>query len=163
MVLVGETLMRAADPSREIRVLLGRTSASEARRVKVCGICDVESAQVACRAGADFIGIIFAPKSKRCVSVEDAKRIVDAVASFREMDAAVEMLPQSSLHAWKATIDDACDGQSRPLVVGVFMNQPLEEVNRLARVGHRSDPASRQRERRLRSGMLPSCHPRRSR
>ena len=133
MVLVGETLMRATDPGSEIRVLLGKSTSSTACRVKVCGICDVESAEMVCRSGADFLGIIFAPKSKRCVTVGEAKRIVEAVRSFREMDGAIQLTPQTrTLSRWGDAIGSACDGQARPLVVGVFMDQSLEEVNEIA-------------------------------
>jgi phosphoribosylanthranilate isomerase len=45
-------------------------------RIKICGICDVEAAQVAAEAGADMIGFHFC-RSERRVTPEDAKAIVD--------------------------------------------------------------------------------------
>ena len=111
-VLVGEALMRASNPAQTVQELLGLntmpkgatgseslcpTSVSSSHctvvpsslysvRVKVCGIQDTASALVAARAGADFIGLIFAPKSKRCVKPSQARKIVSALRAFREQE-----------------------------------------------------------------------------
>lgn len=47
-------------------------------KVKICGITEIESASVAVREGADAIGFVFA-KSKRKVSLEQAKSIIDTL------------------------------------------------------------------------------------
>jgi hypothetical protein len=54
-VLVGESLMRAADPAEKIRELQGKT----APIVKICGIKDVATALAIAEAGADMIGVSF--------------------------------------------------------------------------------------------------------
>src|SRR3954447_14351954 len=51
-------------------------------RVKICGVCRVEDAVAAARAGADAIGMVFHPASARNVVVEAAERILAALPPF---------------------------------------------------------------------------------
>jgi phosphoribosylanthranilate isomerase len=74
-------------------------------KIKICGLSNVEDALAAADAGADFLGIIFEPHSQRCLDADDAKTLVQ---SFRAR--------------WQ---------KEEPRWVGVFANQPLEEVNHL--------------------------------
>jgi len=48
-------------------------------RIKLCGVRTVEDALLCAAEGADEIGVIFAPSSKRRVSVAEAKAIRDAL------------------------------------------------------------------------------------
>ena len=68
-------------------------------RVKICGICDLEGAQIAAEAGADLIGFHFCDSARR-VTPEDARAILDELSV-------------------------------RPKVVGVFINQSLDEVRQI--------------------------------
>lgn len=48
-------------------------------RIKICGVMDVETAIVAVDAGADAIGLVFAPKSPRRIDSERALEITEAL------------------------------------------------------------------------------------
>ena len=47
--------------------------------VKICGITNIDDAQVAAEAGADMIGLIFYPPSSRYVTPDQARRIVESL------------------------------------------------------------------------------------
>src|SRR6266571_3775812 len=49
-------------------------------RIKICGICDLESARFAVEAGADMIGFHFCNSDRR-VSPEDARAILDELVA----------------------------------------------------------------------------------
>lgn len=51
-------------------------------RVKICGITRPEDALAAAHAGADAVGLVFYGKSKRCVTVAQAREIVRVLPPF---------------------------------------------------------------------------------
>jgi indole-3-glycerol phosphate synthase/phosphoribosylanthranilate isomerase len=76
-VLVGTSLMRAADPGAKLRELLSRPL------VKVCGLTRQEDVDVAVDAGADLLGFILVEKSpRRAPAVLDVPETALSVAVF---------------------------------------------------------------------------------
>lgn len=51
-------------------------------RVKICGITRIEDVLAAARAGADAIGLVFYPHSPRCLSLERARRLREALPPY---------------------------------------------------------------------------------
>lgn len=51
-------------------------------RIKICGVCRPEDAEAACAAGADAVGMIFHPPSKRNIDLKTAGEIVRRVGPF---------------------------------------------------------------------------------
>jgi len=72
-------------------------------RVKICGLMDTKAATAAAQAGADFLGILFAP-SRRQLPPEKGKELADAIHRLKQP----------------------------PLLVGVFVNTPETELNATA-------------------------------
>ncbi|GJJ08540.1 hypothetical protein Clacol_002758 [Clathrus columnatus] len=162
-VLVGESLMRAQDPGAFIRELLALPEPPVVQKpykpiVKICGVRSVEVAIAVAEAGADLIGIVFAPKSKRATTIEQAARISSVIRQRRWARAnklsSVQpngALPSSNLPWFTLNAERLAarleQGQG-PLSVGVFQNQSLEEILEAVNVAqldlvqlHGSEPA----------------------
>jgi tryptophan synthase beta chain len=77
--LIGEALMRSADPASAARAFVAAGSvphdvAAEARQpiVKICGVTDSEGVLSVVRSGADAIGLNLVPGTPRCLSLTEA-------------------------------------------------------------------------------------------
>jgi phosphoribosylanthranilate isomerase len=101
----------------------------------VCGITNVEDALTACQSGASLIGLIFVPNSKRFITTETAKSVVEAVRNFGERKARIDIplaeyskctsnsSPVATLTKKSRALQNECRS---PLVVGVFQNTEVE-------------------------------------
>jgi phosphoribosylanthranilate isomerase len=72
-------------------------------RLKICGLRNPADALVAVESGADFIGMVFVPGVRRQITPERALEIIAAIR--------------------------AKPGGEGPRLVGLFANQPLDDVN----------------------------------
>jgi len=152
MCLIGESLMRATDPKAAIAGLCldpedwarneenpsttagGGAYTRGTKLVKVCGITNPDDALVACRAGANLIGVIFVPKSKRCVSADQGKAVVDAVRNFGERTKRTSVKMASAGSPISQMVGNARsleESSKRPMVVGVFQNQSPEFISEM--------------------------------
>lgn len=141
-VLVGESLMRASDPTQFLRSLVGLPSLSSSSSlpesqplVKICGIRSVQDAQNAMDAGADMIGIVLLPGVKRSIPHSLAREISLAVQTKRNASPASSTSSTSSSTTtspttWFAHHASRLSSPTRrkPLLVGVFRNQPLSDI-----------------------------------
>jgi anthranilate synthase / indole-3-glycerol phosphate synthase / phosphoribosylanthranilate isomerase len=132
-VLVGEALMRAKDTAQFIRELLGGSesiskSAPGGLLVKICGTRKAETALEAIKAGADLIGMILVPGRSRHVSYKEAVAI-SKVVHQSQITTGTVVSDRPSAQASDFFANAASNISShRPLLVGVFQNQSLEEV-----------------------------------
>ena len=76
-------------------------------RFKICGLRQVDHALTAADAGADFLGFNFVPGVRRQLSEDRARTIIQEFRRSR--------------------------GSGGPRLVGLFADQPLEDVNRIIR------------------------------
>jgi phosphoribosylanthranilate isomerase len=54
-------------------------------RVKICGNTNYENARLAAGLGADYLGFIFTPASKRAITVEKAEEILEKLSDFKNI------------------------------------------------------------------------------
>jgi len=107
--------------------------------VKICGNRTPDDVLAAAEAGADFVGIVFA-ESQRRVDVFDAQAMVRALGG--PLSAHEIAMPPPAFGRVREDLDSwfnhgthvlgAYLEAKRPLTVGVFADQPIEEVNAIA-------------------------------
>ncbi|KAF5351827.1 hypothetical protein D9756_007519 [Leucocoprinus leucothites] len=140
-ILVGESLMKAKDTGAFIRELVGDSQPASAKAeekekplVKICGVKTREQALAIADAGADLLGLMFVKNSKRYIDRHTAKDISAAIRARRydfDYSAASSSSTPSTNTPWFTTNAKRLGKttkQTRPLLVGVFQNNTLEEV-----------------------------------
>jgi len=133
-VLVGTSLMRAADPGAKLRELLSRPL------VKVCGLTRQEDVDAAVEAGADMLGFIFADGSpRRAPAVLDVPETALSVAVFvgeaEETGADLDQIYPTETGKVRGRYGALMRGDS---TVAVVYDQPWQDVD----PDHWSDAAS---------------------
>ncbi|WP_298191953.1 phosphoribosylanthranilate isomerase [Metallibacterium sp.] len=117
-------------------------------RVKICGITRAEDARLAAALGADAIGLIFTPRSPRCLTLAQALAIraalpplVAIVALFMDAPAA-EVIEVSAalrpdlLQFHGAEDDTCCTGFGRPWFKALAMREAGDVPARMAQYPH---------------------------
>lgn len=107
--------------------------------VKICGNRTPDDVMAAADAGADFVGIVFA-ESGRQVNVDEAQAMVRAMgaplaAHELAMPPPAQPHVREEIEPWfrhGSEVIEAYLEAKRPLTVGVFADQPIDEVNELA-------------------------------
>lgn len=107
--------------------------------VKICGCRKPEDVLAAADAGADFVGLNFA-ESSRHVTIDEGQAMVRALgAPLAEHELALPPPAQprarEEIEPWfrhGAEVIEAYLEARRPLTVGIFADQPIEEVNEIA-------------------------------
>ncbi|MBX5449528.1 indole-3-glycerol phosphate synthase TrpC [Thermogemmatispora sp.] len=107
-MLVGESLVKAGDVQAQIKRLLW--GANGGIQVKICGLRSAEALRTAIESGADLLGLMFYPRSKRYLEPSQARRLL-AEAGYLAL---------------------AEQGQVVPDLVGVFVNEEISRINEIA-------------------------------
>lgn len=77
-------------------------------KIKLCGMTLAEDAAVAASAGADAIGVVFAPQSPRQVSIEQALAIRDALPALVSVVALFMDQPADAVRRISDALNPAC-------------------------------------------------------
>lgn len=107
-------------------------------RVKICGITTIDDARLAVAVGADAIGLVFAPKSPRCIELEQASRICSAISPFvtkvallmdpdpADLDRIAARLPIDLLQFHGSESDAFCVRSGIPYIKALSVDQTCE-------------------------------------
>jgi indole-3-glycerol phosphate synthase/phosphoribosylanthranilate isomerase len=107
-MLVGESLVVSNDVPAQMRMLL--QGARQSTQVKICGLSRTEDIDVAIEAGADMIGFIFHEPSHRYIKPKQVQKLLAASERYQNPP----------------------KGQSKPDLVGVFVNKQAAFINDVA-------------------------------
>lgn len=108
-------------------------------KIKICGVKDIQTAQISKELGADMIGLVFA-ESKRQINVATAASIVRSVGKplrYLDLDQPPPLMKNNEIQLSQWFLDshkilDSYLLNKKPLTVGVFAEQSIEEINQIA-------------------------------
>lgn len=154
-LLIGEHFMRSPDPGAALRDLIrsagGAPSAKRAARtpaIKICGVTSVDDALMAAEEGADLVGLVFWPPSRRYVDRDTARRInaalpphVERVGVFvdatrDELLRAADDLHLDALQLHGSEPPEALSGLPRRVIKAVRVGASFQAEEALRYAGH---------------------------
>ncbi len=103
-------------------------------RIKICGLTRVEDAIAAARAGVDAIGLVFVPRSSRCIDPDQARAIARALPPFvtrvglfmnapaADVSAILERVPVDVLQFHGHETPAFCDQFGRPWIKALTLD-----------------------------------------
>jgi phosphoribosylanthranilate isomerase len=107
-------------------------------RIKFCGITRPEDAQAAIALGVDAIGLVFVPKSRRCVDIGRAREVLAGVAPLvsviglfmdaaaAEVAAVLDALPLDALQFHGGETPQYCRQFKRPYIKALAMGDGVD-------------------------------------
>ncbi|SMO46901.1 phosphoribosylanthranilate isomerase [Balnearium lithotrophicum] len=112
-------------------------------RVKVCGITNLNDALITVKAGADAVGFILYPKSKRFIKAKEVRRITQGLPPFifkvgvfvnEDLHAILEILSYANLDFAQLHGDESpeeCEYIGKERVIKVFRLKSIDEVEKI--------------------------------
>lgn len=107
-------------------------------RIKICGLTCKEDVDAAVSMGADAIGFVFYPKSKRCVTLDMAKALIDRVPPFvtavglfvnespEIIEEILREIPLSLLQFHGDESVETCEQYGRPYIKAIRVNEQTD-------------------------------------
>lgn len=114
-------------------------------RIKICGITRPQDARLAAELGVDAIGLVFYPPSPRCVTIEQALKVVAAVPPFvsivglfvdadrDELSRILQQVPIDLLQFHGDESPEDCEGYNRPFIKAVRMRDGVDLHQQVSR------------------------------
>ena len=112
-------------------------------RVKICGITRVEDAAAVVQSGADALGLVFYPKSPRCVDSARARVIVESVSPFvtvvglfvnaapNAIHEVIKRVPLGLLQFHGGEDNATCKSFGLPFIKSIAMRDGIDVLSRM--------------------------------
>jgi phosphoribosylanthranilate isomerase len=117
-------------------------------RIKICGITRVQDGIAAARAGADAVGFVFWPGTRRCVTIAQAKAIAAEIPAYvttvglfvdpapDEVRAVLDQVPIDLLQFHGSETPELCASFGRPYVKAVPVRPGIDLLQYASRFEH---------------------------